>query len=36
MIPEESDKDLLAAVHGDNNEVDTIPYAPGDSEDEQF
>ena len=35
-IPEESDKDLPVTVHGDDDEVDTIPYAPGDSEDEQF
>ena len=34
MIPEESDEDLPVTVQGD--EVDTIPYAPGDSEDEQF
>ena len=36
MIPEESDKDLPVTVQGDNGEVDTIPYTPGDSEDEQF
>ena len=36
MIPEESDEDLPITVQGDNDEVDTIPYAPGDSEDEQF
>ena len=36
MIPEESDEDLPVTVQGDNDEVDTIPYAPGDSEDEQF
>ena len=36
MIPEESDKDLPVTVQGDDDEVDTIPYAPGDSEDEQF
>ena len=35
-IPEESDEDLPVTVQGDNDEVDTIPYAPGDSEDEQF
>ena len=35
-IPEESDKDLPVTVQGDDDEVDTIPYAPGDSEDEQF
>ena len=36
MIPEESDNDLPVTAQGDNDEVDTIPYAPGDSEDEQF
>ena len=36
MIPEESDEDLPVTVQGDNGEVDTIPYTPGDSEDEQF
>ena len=36
MIPEESDEDLPVPVQGDGDEVDTIPYAPGDSEDEQF
>ena len=36
MIPEESDKDLPATVQGNGDEVDTIPYIPGDSEDEQF
>ena len=35
-IPEESDKDLPVSAKGDGNEVDTIPYIPGDSEDEQF
>ena len=35
-IPEESDEDLPVTVQGDCDEVDTIPYAPGDSEDEQF
>ena len=35
-IPEESDKDLTVTVQGDGDEVDTIPYIPGDSEDEQF
>ena len=35
-IPEESDEDLPVTVQGDNDEVDTILYAPGDSEDEQF
>ena len=36
MIPEESDEDLLVTVQGDDDEVDTILYAPGDSEEEQF
>ena len=36
MIPEESDKDLPVTVKGDSDEVDTILYIPGDSEDEQF
>ena len=36
MIPEESDEDLPVTVQGDGDEVDTILYAPGDSEDEQF
>ena len=36
MIPEESDKDLPVTAQGDGDEVDTIPYIPGDSEDEQF
>ena len=36
MILEESDKDLPVTVQGDDDEVDTIPYAPGDSEEEQF
>ena len=35
-IPEESDKDLPVTAQGDDDEVDTILYAPGDSEDEQF
>ena len=35
-IPEESDEDLPVTAQGDGDEVDTIPYAPGDSEDEQF
>ena len=35
-IPEESDKDLPVTVKGGSDEVDTIPYIPGDSEDEQF
>ena len=33
MILEESDEDLPVTVQGDGDEVDTIPYAPGDSED---
>ena len=36
MIPEESDKDLPVTAQGDGDEIDTIPYAPRDSEDEQF
>ena len=36
MIPEESDEDLPVTAQGDGDEVDTILYAPGDSEDEQF
>ena len=36
MIPEESDKDLPVTAQGDDDEVDTIPYTPGDSEDKQF
>ena len=36
MILEESDEDLPVTAQGDDDEVDTIPYAPGDSEDEQF
>ena len=36
MIPDESDKDLPVTVQGDGDKVDTIPYTPGDSEDEQF
>ena len=35
-IPEESDEDLPVTVQGDGDKVDTIPYVPGDSEDEQF
>ena len=35
-IPEESDEDLPVTVQGDSDEVDTIPYIPGDLEDEQF
>ena len=34
MILEESDEDLPATAQDD--EVDTLPYAPGDSDDEQF
>ena len=33
-IPEESDKDLPVTVKGGGDEVDTIPYIPGDSEDD--
>ena len=36
MIPEESDKDLPVTEQGNGDEVDTIPYVQGDSEDEQF
>ena len=36
MIPEESDEDLPVTVQGDGDKIDTIPYAPGDSEEEQF
>ena len=36
MIPEESDDDLPVTVQGDGDEIDTIPYTPRDSEDEQF
>ena len=36
MIPGESDEDLPVTAQGDSDEVDTIPYIPGDSEDEQF
>ena len=35
-IPEESDKDLPVTVKGEGDEVDTIPYVPGDLEYEQF
>ena len=35
-IPEESDEDLPVTAQGNGDEVDTIPYIPGDSEDEQF
>ena len=35
-ILEESDEDLPVTVQDDDDKVDTIPYAPGDSEDEQF
>ena len=35
-IREESDEDLPVTAQGDDDEVDTIPYAPGDSEEEQF
>ena len=36
MIPEESDEDLPVTAQGDGDEVDTIPYTPGDSKDEEF
>ena len=36
MIPEESKEDPPVTAQGDDDEIDTIPYAPGDSEDEQF
>ena len=36
MIPEESDKYPPVTAQGDDEEVDTIPYVLGDSEDEQF
>ena len=36
MIPEESEEDPPVTAQGDSDEVDTIPFAPGDSEDEQF
>ena len=36
MIPEESDEDLPVTAQGDGDEVDTIPYIPGDLEHEQF
>ena len=35
-IPEESDKEPSTAAQDDVDEADTIPYAPGDSDDEQF
>ena len=35
-IPEESDEDLPVTVKGEGDEVDTIPYVPGDLEDKQF
>ena len=35
-ILEESDKEPPPTVQDDIDEVDTIPYAPGDSDDEQF
>ena len=35
-LPEESDEDLLVTKQGDGDDGDTIPYIPGDSEDEQF
>ena len=35
-IPEESDEEPPPTAQDDVDEVDTIPYAPGDSDDEQF
>ena len=35
-IPEESDEEPPPTVQDDDDKVDTIPYTPGDSEDEQF
>ena len=35
-IPEESDKEPPTAAQDDVEEADTIPYAPGDPDDEQF
>ena len=35
-IPEESDEDIPFIVQDNDDQVDTIPYTPGDSEDEQF
>ena len=35
-IPEESNKEPPPTAQDDDDKVDTIPYAPGDSEDEQF
>ena len=35
-IPEESDEEPPTAAQDDVDEADTIPYAPGDSDDEQF
>ena len=35
-IPEESDEDLPVTAQGDDDEADTIPFVPGDSEDDQF
>ena len=35
-IPEESDEDLSAIAQGDSDEADTIPYVPGDLEEEQL
>ena len=36
MIPEESDEELPVTAQGDGDEADTIPFIPGDLEDEQF
>ena len=35
-ILEESDEEPPPTMQDDDNKVDTIPYTPGDSEDEQF
>ena len=36
LTPHWSNTTLPVTAQGDDDEVDTIPYAPGDSEDEQF
>ena len=36
MIPEESNEDLPVTAQGDGDEIDTIPYAQGNSEEEQL
>ena len=35
-IPEECDEDLPVTAQGNGDEADTVPFIPGDSEDEQF